>query len=113
MGGVIVKASPDADLYLEWSTIVEAPTFIGTRSETLEYLARSNSVSDPPEARLARADETGTSTKDDYAWFGAWTYAGFIVDQRGVLPRSKLGEFALLYAADDEACYALLEPFDG
>lgn len=113
MGSVIVKATPDADLYIEWSTIVEAPTFIGTRAETLEYLGLpSPSVSDTPEERLARADETGTSAKGDYAWFGSWTYDGFVVEQRGVLPRSRLSAFAVLYADDDPAWLDLLEPFD-
>jgi hypothetical protein len=114
MGGVIVKASPGEDVYLEWSTVVEAPTFIGTRAEILEYLRWSSvkSVTDSPEERLARADETGSSSAGDYAWFASWDDDGFVVERRGILPRSKLRDFALLYAAEDRRWLDLLEPFD-
>jgi hypothetical protein len=115
MGGFIIKVAPARDLYVEWSSMVEAPTRVGTRVEMLRYLSRSSTRgdSDAPEVRLQRADETGTSAKGDYAWCGAWDHAGLVAEQRGVLPRSRLAEYCEHYAADDmEAAYALLEPFE-
>lgn len=115
MASIVVKASPDEDLYVYWSSITESPVFVGKRAEMLEYLAlHERKPSDMPEVRVARADQCGTSalypTRPPYD--GAWEDSGFIVEQRGWLPRARLGEFARLYAADDAACYALLEPFE-
>tara|TARA_R100001244_G_scaffold6385_14_gene7541 strand:+ start:3176 stop:3622 length:447 start_codon:yes stop_codon:yes gene_type:complete len=59
----IVKATPDEDWYCMWSTVVDAPTYWGTRRE-LEQAAR-----DPREIaaeRFHRADDNGSSA----AWPG-------------------------------------------
>jgi hypothetical protein len=120
VGKIIIKAAPDKDLYVEWSSIVEAPTAIGTRAEMHDYLARTqrNVGTDTAETRLARADANGSSSlRDPMSTYdgvldGAWEDEGMIVKQRGWLPRAKLAEFAELYARDDESCYALLEPFE-
>lgn len=121
MGRVIIKAAQDKDLYIEWSSIVEAPTFIGTRAEILPYLRSSRDrPGNAPEARLQRADETGSSAKRDPRapayrgpLDGAWDDNGLIYQQMGWLPRAKLAEFAEKLAADDEdGAVALLEPFE-
>lgn len=91
MGRIVIKAAPDRDLYVDWSTIVEAPAFIGTRTEMLAYLGRQEHADHPmndPNGRLDRADATGTSAAGDYSFFGACA--------RG----------------DLDACYALVDPFD-
>jgi hypothetical protein len=74
----LVKADRDQDLYLIWSSIVDAPIWIGTRAELLKQLwtdfHRKHPNCDPkpgtgPDVRLARADEFGTSDLDgDYGW---------------------------------------------
>ena len=113
MGRIIIKASPDRDLYVEWSTVVEAPVFIGNRSETLKHLRREQEGGDAPEVRLARVDETGTSAKGDYAWFGAWDDNGLVYEQRGSVPRERLGDFLDAYLRDDEeTALTFVVPFE-
>lgn len=119
MGKPVYKASPDLDLYAEWSSIVEAPTFIGTRAEMLEHLTQNQDRrgDDTPEVRLARADETGSSSLRDpmssYAGplSGAWDDDGEIVEQLGWLPRGRFADFFVAYAADPDTAYKLLDPF--
>lgn len=115
MGRIIIKASRDRDLYVDWSTIVEAPAFIGNRPEMLAYLQRDPlDPSNTPEMRLRRADSTGTSAAGDYAWFGKWEDDGLIFQQRGTVPRDMLADFLDAYAANDmSTCLALLLPFEG
>lgn len=121
MGMYIIKATRDRDLFVEWSSIVEAPTFIGTRAEILAHLDRAPEPwrGDSPDARVVRAEETGTSMKRDpmapgYVGplDGAWDDSGQIVEQRGWLPRARLAEFLDAYLADPEKAYALLDPFE-
>ena len=119
MGRYIIKAAKDRDLYMEYSTIVEAPTMIGTRAEILRELLRSH---DPragtPGVRLDRADETGTSALRDPASTydgpldGEWSDTGLIIEQRGWLPRDRFADFLDAYLVDEDKAYALLDPFD-
>ncbi|MFG2210925.1 hypothetical protein [Streptomyces sp. NPDC048638] len=62
MGRCIIKATHDKDLYLEWSSVVDACTMVGTRAEFL--------ASGHREDALDRADRTGTS--DRVAQLGSW-----------------------------------------
>lgn len=108
---IVIKAAPDRDLYVGWSNVVEAPTWVGTRAQALEYGC--------PESRLRRADETGTSQRRDPMSSytgpldGAWDDTGFIAEQRGFLPRARLGDYAVAYAEGRmEDCWDMLEPFD-
>jgi hypothetical protein len=101
MPSFILKASPDADIYLEWSTIVDDATWVGGRAEAQTRY---------PADRIVRADDTGTSEKS--ACFGAWDDESLIVQQQGLLPRDRLLDYArTLQAHDEEAGLALLEPF--
>lgn len=122
MGTEIVKIDRDRDLYLEWDSRVESPTFLGTRAETAAYLAEPKRVpggtmtsdADVIEERLARADAEGSS---GYRPTGCtWEVDGLIYQQAGHLPRGKLGELAdrWLAAAGDELpdITDMLEPFD-
>jgi hypothetical protein len=121
MGTFIVKADRERDLFAEWSTIVEAPTFIGTRAEILTHLGRllGGPPADPPEVLVRRAEEAGTSAvRDPLApeytgpLDGAWDEPGQVVEQRGWLPRARMAEFLDVYLVDAEKAYGLLEPFD-
>lgn len=122
MGNIIIKAAKDLDLYCEWSSVVDAPTFIGTRDEVLRHLTgyrSSYGQSDPAEVRVARADKTGTSAKRDprapgYTGplDGEWNDTGFVVEQRGWLPRASMARFLELYAVNVDAAYEVLEPFE-
>lgn len=119
MANPIIKAARDRDLYMEWSTVADGPTFVGTRAEILAHLEYAGrQPADPPEVRVQRADATGTSAKPDPSTpndkpIGAWDDTGLIVEQRGWLPRSKFGDFMQACARDNEsAAYKLLEPFE-
>ncbi|MCI2422468.1 hypothetical protein MOQ72_34080 [Saccharopolyspora sp. K220] len=117
MGNIIIKAARDRDLYVEW---FDAPTAIGNRAEMLDYLGQKfgSSPSDPPEVRMQRADENGSSSKRNphapgYTGplEGSWEDTGFVVEQRGWLPRARLAEFLDAYLVDPEKAYKLLDPF--
>lgn len=117
MPSIVVKATPERDLYAIWSTIVDSVTFIGTRREMKRHLTvhRDVHANDAPEVRLARADVNGTSALYPYLppYYGAWEDTGFIYKQRGWLPRSRLVELLDRLAADEDADVTdLLDPFD-
>lgn len=116
MPSYVLKADQNRDLYVEWSTIVDDATFIGTREEILTYLQteRPSSGIHAPEARLQRADETGTSCLwrvAGHAPTGAWGDTQLIVRQHGLLRRADLALYAMLID-DEQAARALLEPFE-
>lgn len=101
MGKIVMKEAPDVDYYVEWSSVVEAPTFGGGRVEMLEHLTMYDQPqADPrfqPEARLQRADETGTSSMWVHAQLGtdrpeegAWDDWGQIYMQQGLLDRPNI-----------------------
>lgn len=117
MGRPVIKAAPDVDLYMEWSSIAEMPRFVGNREDMLLNLHAEfdPQVSDLPEVRLQRADDTGTSSKLEVSGHpaeGAWDDHGLIVGQKGWLPRSKFAEFMRLWRDNRQAAYKLLEPFE-
>lgn len=101
---LIVKAAPGKDMYVGWSNVVEAPTGVWSRETALAYGF--------PRSRLDRADANGSS--DLSCGDGHWDDKGFIAEQRGWLPRARLGDYAIEYLKGDrQAAYALLEPFEG
>lgn len=115
MGRQIIKVDRDRDLYMEWSSIVEAPTWFGNRVELFAYLTepvRGNH--DEVETRIKRADETGSS---GFRPFGCtWDDDGEIYEQRGMLPRARMLAFAERWLAQPESAAPdvtdLLELFD-
>jgi hypothetical protein len=91
---MILKGDPDTDLYCQWSTVVDAPTWVGTRDELVaEMLAHPDNYSGYPDAtprqiinaRVDRADSTGTSAFPEYG-FGGWDTDGFIVTNHTGVP---------------------------
>lgn len=117
MGIYVIKAARDRDLYMEWDSRVDAPTFIGTRAEIVAYLESSGGrgPSDAAETWVRRADETGTSRKRDplsrYTGplDGAWDDTGFVVEGQMWLPRERIAEFLDAYLREERMPYALLE----
>jgi hypothetical protein len=123
----VYKEAPDVDYYVLWSSVVDAPTFTGTREEMLADL---KSTEDPwlkddaphkAENRLARADETGTSSKwvetegmlDQFPEDGSWADDTFIFQQEGVLTRANLFKLCHRLDADRNADVSdLLQPFE-
>jgi len=101
--GLLVKAAKDQDTYVGWSTVADGPKGVWSRETATEY--------GWPKTYLDRADATGTSARDGD---GAWDDNGFVAEQRGWLPRARIGDYAVEYLhGDRQAAYALLEPFDG
>jgi hypothetical protein len=99
---LLVKAAPDRDLYVGWSTVCDMPAGVWSRETALEYGF--------PPSRLDRADENGSSS---LIGDGAWDDKGWVAEQRGWLRRDRIGEYAVEYLhGDREAAYALLEPFE-
>lgn len=102
---LIVKASKDRDLYVGWSNVAEGPTGVWSRAEALAYGF--------PRSRLDRADADGSSALGDYRP-GLWDDDGFIAEQRGILRRDRIGDYAQRYlAGQEDAAFDLLEPFEG
>lgn len=101
--GLLVKAAPDKDLYVNWSTVCDMPGGLFSRETALAFGF--------PRSYLDRADATGTSS---HGSDGAWDDTGFVAEQRGWLRRDRLGDYAVEYLhGDRQAAFNLLEPFEG
>ena len=100
----VVKADRDTDLYVEWSTMSEAPTAWGTREQmTAAGFDRE---------RLDRAEATGSSCAGEIADWYTWG-EGLIYQQQGWLPRARLAALVDRLGADPRAEVTdLLDPFD-
>ena len=100
--GLLVKAAPDKDLYVHWSTVCDMPGGVFSRETALEYGF--------PRSKVDHADEHGSSSR---LGDGAWNDKGWVAEQRGWLRRDLIGDYAVEYLhGDREAAYALLEPYD-
>lgn len=102
----ILKVNPDEDLYVCWSTVVDAPTFWGTKQDFYnhDYL-----IGDVTDDRFERADKRGTSAFDgDGEWGDKLMYM-----QYGMLDRKDLKAFLESY--DDKTgmhSLDLIQPFE-
>jgi len=118
MGDFILKASPDEDLYLIWSTVVDAPTWVfGSSDEIADHLwaewRRQHPDCSPkpgtgPAARLARADIHGSSMIDPQ--IGGWGDESLLLGNGTPddgwwyeLPRTNLTAYARALLDQDEA----------
>ena len=91
MPSFIVKPIATDDFYVVWSTVVDAPTGWGSKSELMQQLGSDEGA---PE-RFQRADERGTSMKDptlplDRQWFG-WHEDAFML-REWAIPNARHGE---------------------
>jgi hypothetical protein len=115
MGQMIVKAARDRDLYLVWSSVVDAPIAVGTRSEMATYAGREWRYDvDEAEAVLRRVEERGSSDRSTRA--GWWdddaltVMEGSPADGWYRIRRDRLADYAEALMRDDEgAAQALLE----
>jgi hypothetical protein len=111
MGRFILKPDRDVDFYVEWSTIVENVTAMGTRTE-LAKLLHEYCPGDGAAERFDRADQTGSSATwgDSPSAPYGWDDEYLMAEQR-LLPRAKLREYAeAVNAGDLAAALALTEP---
>lgn len=112
MSRMVMKEAPDVDFYVEWSSIVEAPTASGTREQIARVMG-----GDVAE-RLARCDAMGTTSlwvaasgmRDRYPEEGAWDDTSFIYMQLGTLTRA--GVFELARRPEGADVSDLLSPFE-
>ena len=129
MPSYIVKAAPDQPYYLIWSTIVDAPTAVFANREALGiHLWRQFAAEHPdcapgwnasPDARIARADATGTSAIEPPGYLG-WDDESFLVMESAppgpsdngcwMLPRARLVDYCRAILDNDEpAAHACLQ----
>lgn len=122
MSYTIVKPLRDVDLYVEWSSVADAPTSVGDRASTLEKMTREWDRAHPdclprpgksPADRLTRVDKAGSSalwpSPEDPEH--GWNDDEFLLNSHPgpggarTVSRDNLGQYALLLAAarDDEA----------
>ena len=117
MPAYIVKDKPDEDFYVMWSSVVDAPTFCGTRAEMEQ--CRWFGPGDVASERFARADKYGTSAQwgadrpgaeivRPYGWSDT---EGFIYQQQGWLRRARLRELCVRLGRE-EPVDDLLEPLE-
>lgn len=104
MPRTIIKLAPDEDWYVVWSTIVDAPTYWGTRAE-LEARPGAHAL---PE-RFDRADATGTSaqwgiTPEPYSWDARTTSESSGLN----LDPGNAGLNATASSLHDECCVCML-----
>lgn len=127
MGSHVMREAPGVDFYVEWSSVVEAPTAYGDRAWMLAYLTRDadkwlrEDAPHHPENRLKRADETGTSSlwvtvngmRDRYPEEGAWDDTPTVYKQQGLLSRGNIFTLAHRLMEDGGADASdLLTPFE-
>lgn len=101
----IIKPDRELDLYVDWSTIVDAPCMWGTREE---MLAAGVTLE-----RLDRAEATGSSCAGEIADLYSWSHQMFMYLQEGVLSRTRMAELLDRLSVDRDADVSdLLAPFD-
>lgn len=123
MPNFIVKAERDQDWYCIWSTVVDAPTYWGSRAE---LVAEHYDPAAVAAERFKRADQNGTSAKipgtpDDEQWFG-WNDGPFVLMEAGpessgdgcwLLPRANLRAFCEALGSErDTTDLCVWEPHD-
>jgi hypothetical protein len=115
VGQAIVRTSRDRDLYIVWSSIVDAPVAVGDRAEMVTYAEQDWKLDAAgAEAAVARADANGSS--DCAIRFGWWddehlpVMEGSPSDGWYRIRRDRLVEYAEAMLRDDElAAVGLLE----
>lgn len=115
MGQAVVKTTRDRDMYIVWSSIVDAPVYVGDRAAMVQYVQQEWRLdADRAEAALVRADTEGTS--DRAIKFGHWdddylpVMEGSPRDGWYHIARDRLSAYAdALLAGDEPAATALLE----
>lgn len=88
--GIIVKPRQADNVYVAWSTICEAPHFVGSRRKMLRKLP--GGYGESIEDRLKRADATGTSSILGEGEYGD----SLIFEQRGTIDCQRLDVFSRL-----------------
>jgi hypothetical protein len=119
----VMRAAPDRDLYVEWSTETDGATCAGTWAEMLEWLLDEERRGQRPSradalAAMERADTTGSSVTTRIGpgpLIGTWDRESITVRAPhaigGNLPRGLLGEYLDLLFDNPAAAERLLIPF--
>jgi hypothetical protein len=119
MGNFLLRTTPNSEVFVVWSSIVDSPLFAGTRTEIEDYLideavqrARIQIRND-----LKIATETGSSVAlklpGQPAPTGSWNDDGIQYGARKWLPRKQLGKFIALWMDEKyDSAKKLLEDLD-
>lgn len=117
MGRFIIKPEADRDLYIEWSTVVDAPVKAGTRETITAELDHEFGTHGRDHTReaLDRADELGSSSM---LGDGAWNDERLILmngpGAPGLIYRKDLVKMIEVYEKPDaeKLIGAMVEPFE-
>ncbi|MGP9725417.1 hypothetical protein ACT3SZ_15510 [Corynebacterium sp. AOP40-9SA-29] len=103
----IIKPRQDEDVYVEWSTIVDAHVSC--------TMTRAEAVAAHSEERIARADESGHSwlwTREPF-WDGTIIVSEVQPCPRGTIRTADVGRFVDAFEAGDyETAGAFITPFE-
>ncbi len=118
VGGFVIKAARDLDLYVVWSTACDGADLIGTRDEIYAYWLAEYGRSSDPAAMLDRVDQAGTSVRARRygptltgAWDDPLPLRVMHPAPGGRLPRAQLAAYAqALQQRRDADAAALLVP---
>lgn len=110
--GIILKLTPESDLYCLWSTIVDYWTFLGTRAEVERQI--ESKVGTPlhkltTATRFARADKTGSSAEYDFGRWGDELTVDHSDYPLGTIDRDRLLEFI---SANDAQRIQMITPWE-
>lgn len=119
MGKFLIKCDPAVDLYIEWSTVVDAPTAVGTREQMYKRYTTSIRrellmTEDEAEDLLHRATAFGTSSQ--IGGDGSWSDDGLLYMQGpkpAFLPRRNFLAYGQMLLKDPNAQpVGLTEPLE-
>lgn len=99
MAGVVIKISPDDDLYMLWSPQINAPVYYGTYAAIVEELVEYDYTPGEIDSWMGRADVYGTSS---YTGLGDFEASGVPYKNQGFLPRANFGSLIKRYDAHDD-----------
>jgi hypothetical protein len=109
MGRVLLKCDPNVDLYIEWSTVVDAPTAVGTRAQfekemNIPKRGEEFMTEEAIRIRMDRVNKHGTSRLGDDD--GNWDDKGLLYRQGpkpAFLPRKNFLAYGQMLLKDPNA----------
>lgn len=121
MGRFLIKCDPSVDLYIEWSTVVDAPVGVGTRAQFEKDMNTPHRgavfmTENAIRLRLNRTDKRGTSLLDYGSDGGGWSSKGLLYMQGlkpAFLPRRNFLAYGQMLLKDPNAQpVGLTEPLE-
>lgn len=115
MTEVIIRCTPETDLYVLWDTTSDIPRYVGSRRDLHRHLVAQGDTRHQARLALDLAAATGTTAEDDRgSWDDRWLTVGEPAPGDGWyrLPRARLEEYAAAVLAGDlVAAVGMLERY--